>query len=305
MKKIVIIGSSNTDLVVRVEHFPSPGETIIGSDFMTAQGGKGANQAVAVARLGGKALFVARLGRDGFGETTLSALQREGINTRYVTLTDGVASGVATITVDSRGENSIVVASGANALLSPEDIDNAAEDIREAAILLMQLETPMPALIKAAQLAKASGVTVVLNPAPYPKQPLPTELLKNVDIIIPNETEAAYMTGVQVTDDDSALAAIRKMQAMGASNAIITVGQHGAYTIVDDKLVRVPAFEVKAVDTTAAGDTFCGALCVALTKGSTLVKAIRFANKAASISVTRRGAQPSVPTAEEVENFKS
>ena len=299
-KKIVIIGSSNTDLVLRVEHFPQAGETIMGSDFMTAQGGKGANQAVAVARLGGEAVFVARLGSDAFGEVTLAALRSEGIDTRHVALTDGVASGVATITVDSHGENCIVVAGGANLLLSPEDVDKAAADIRSAALLLMQLETPLPALIQAARLAHDSGVRVVLNPAPYPKKPLPAELLQNVDIIIPNETEAAYMTGIQVVDDASALAAIRKMQSMGVKEAIITVGKQGAYTLCDDQLVRVPAVEVKAVDTTAAGDTFCGALCVALTKGMPMADAIRIACKAASISVTRRGAQPSVPTAAEV-----
>ena len=299
-KKIVIIGSSNTDLVVRVEHFPQAGETIMGSDFMTAQGGKGANQAVAVARLGGEAVFVARLGNDAFGEVTLAALRSEGIDTRHVSLTDGVASGVATITVDGNGENCIVVAGGANLLLSPEDVDRATMDIRCAALLLMQLETPLPALIEAARLAHDSGVRVVLNPAPYPKQPLPAELLQNVDIIIPNETEAAYMTGIQVVDDASALAAIRKMQSMGVKEAIITVGKQGAYTLCDHQLVRVPAVEVKAVDTTAAGDTFCGALCVALTKGMPMTEAIRVACKAASISVTRRGAQPSVPTAVEV-----
>ena len=299
-KKIVIVGSSNTDLVLRVEHFPQAGETIMGSDFMTAQGGKGANQAVAVARLGGEAVFVARLGSDAFGEVTLAALRGEGIDTRHVVLTDGVASGVATITVDHNGENCIVVAGGANLLLSPEDVDRATADIRSAALLLMQLETPLPALIHAARLAHDSGVRVVLNPAPYPKKPLPAELLQNVDIIIPNETEAAYMAGIQVVDDASALAAIRKMQSMGVKEAIITVGKQGAYTLCDDQLVRVPAVEVKAVDTTAAGDTFCGALCVALTKGMPMADAIRIACKAASISVTRRGAQPSVPTAAEV-----
>lgn len=164
----------------------------------------------------------------------------------------------------------------------------------------MQLETPLPTLVQAARQAKAAGTLVVLNPAPYPKQPLPEELLQNTDIIIPNETEAAYMTGIDVTDESSALRAIRKIQSMGVANAIITVGSKGAYTMADDQLVNVPAFPVEAVDTTAAGDTFCGALCVALTKGLAMPEAIRMANKAASISVTRRGAQPSVPTAAEV-----
>lgn len=300
--KIVIVGSSNTDLVVRVDHFPKAGETIIGSDFMTAQGGKGANQAVAVARLGGEAVFVARLGNDTFGNATLAALQKEGIDIRHVRLIDDVASGVATITVDSHGENAIVVASGANALLSLQDVHAAADDIRTAAIVLMQLETPLPALIEAARIAKTAGTNVVLNPAPFPKEPLPEELLRNVDIIIPNETEAAQMTGIQVVDDASAYAAIRKMQELGVGTAIITVGSRGAYILDGDELILEPAFSVQAVDTTAAGDTFCGALCVALSKGSDMAEAIRFANKAASISVTRRGAQPSVPYAEEMKN---
>lgn len=300
MKKIVIIGSSNTDLVVSVEHFPQAGETIMGSDFMTAQGGKGANQAVAVARLGGEAVFVARLGNDTFGEVTLAALRHEGIGVRHVTLTDGVATGVATITVDSNGENCIVVAGGANMLLSPEDVKKAAADIQSASLLLMQLETPLPTLIEATRIAHESGVRVVLNPAPYPKEPLPAELLQNVDIIIPNETEAAYMTGIQIIDDDSALAAIRKIHSMGVKEAIITVGKQGAYTLQGDELVRVPAVPVQAVDTTAAGDTFCGALCVALAKDMPMTDAISFACKAASISVTRRGAQPSVPYAHEL-----
>ena len=300
-KKIVIVGSSNTDLTVRVEHFPQPGETIIGHSFMTAQGGKGANQAVAVARLGGEAVFVARLGRDAFGETTLRLLQQEGMDTRHVSLTDGAASGVALIPVDSKGENTIIVASGANALLSVDDIQSAAADIRAAGILLMQLETPVPTLVEAARLAHSNGVMVVLNPAPFPKEPLPKELLENVDLIIPNETEAAYMAGQEVEDDASALAVIRNIQALGVQRVIITVGKRGAYTLDEQgQLVLVPAFPVKAVDTVAAGDTFCGALCVALSKGMTMAQAIRVANKAASIAVTRMGAQPSVPTAKEV-----
>ncbi|MBP3773726.1 MAG: ribokinase [Bacteroidaceae bacterium] len=300
-KKIVIVGSSNTDLVVQVDHFPQPGETIIGHDFMTAQGGKGANQAVAVARLGGEAVFVCRLGRDSFGESTLRLLEKEGLDTRHVKLTDGAASGVALIPVDSKGENTIIVASGANALLSAEDIREAAEDIKEAGILLMQLETPVPTLVEAAKLAHSHGVKVILNPAPFPKEPLPMELLENVDLIIPNETEAAYMAGQQVVDDASALAVIRKIQGLGVQNVIITVGKKGAYTLDEQgELVLVPAFVVKAVDTTAAGDTFCGALCVALAKGMSMAESLRMANKAASISVTRMGAQPSVPTEKEV-----
>ena len=299
--KIVIVGSSNTDMMVKVDHFPLPGETLIGNHFMTAQGGKGANQAVAVARLGGDATFVCCLGDDAFGNQSLALLKKEGMNTKHVRLIKGASSGVALIPVDKNGENTIIVASGANAMLSVDDIKAAEEDIKNAGILLMQLETPIPALIYAAKIAHANGVKVILNPAPFPKDPLPKELLENVDIIIPNETEAAYMVGEQITDDASALSVIRKIQAKGVSTVIVTVGKLGAYTTDEqDKLVLVPAFPVKAVDTVAAGDTFCGGLCVALAKGYSLADAIKVGNKAASIAVTREGAQPSVPTAEEV-----
>lgn len=299
-KKIVVVGSSNTDLTVKVDHFPLPGETLIGDNFITAQGGKGANQAVAVARLGGDASFVCCLGDDAFGNQSLELLKKEGMDTRHIRLIKGASSGVALIPVDKKGENTIIVASGANAMLSVDDIKKAEQDIKDAGILLMQLETPIPALIHAARIAHENGVKVILNPAPFPKNPLPQELLENIDIIIPNETEAAYMAGEQITDEQSALSVIRKIQDLGVGNVIVTVGSKGAYTLEDSKLINVPAFPVKAVDTVAAGDTFCGAFCVALSKGFSMSDAIRIGNKAASIAVTRIGAQPSVPTREEV-----
>lgn len=299
-KKIVVVGSSNTDMTIKVDHLPLPGETIIGHDFMTNQGGKGANQAVAVARLGGDTVFVARLGDDSFGAETLHHLKAEGMDTTYVKLTPGASSGVALIPVDAKGENNIIVASGANALLSVADIKEAEAEIKNAGILLMQLETPISTLEYAAQTAHAAGVKVVLNPAPFPKDGLPTEFLKDVDIITPNETEAAAMSGITISDEATALQAIQKIQATGVETVIITVGKLGAYTSIDGKLVRVPTFEAKAVDTVAAGDTFCGGFCVALNKGFSLIDAIRTGNKAASIAVTRIGAQQSVPKAKEV-----
>ena len=222
------------------------------------------------------------------------------MDTTHVRMIEGAASGVALIPVDKNGENTIIVASGANALLSEEDIKAAEEDIKEAGILLMQLETPLPALIAAARIAHENGVKVVLNPAPFPQDPLPADLLSHVDIIIPNETEAAYMTGVQVTNLESAGKAIKAIQSMGIEQVVITAGKDGAYTCKDNEIILVPSFPVKAVDTVAAGDTFCGALCVALTKGFAWEDAIRVGNKAASIAVTRVGAQPSVPTSQEV-----
>ncbi|MDD4760663.1 MAG: ribokinase [Bacteroidaceae bacterium] len=300
MKKIVVIGSCNTDMVIKVAHLPLPGETIIGHDFMTNQGGKGANQAVAVARMGGETLFIARLGDDGFGRQSLSLLNEEGIDTRFVTLTKETPTGVALIPVDEKGENSIIVASGANALLSENDVNAAQTEICQAKILLMQLETPVQTLSCAAEMAHQHGVTVILNPAPFPEKSLPAELLRNVDLIILNETEAAAMSGVEVKDADSALQAIRRIRELGVKQVIITAGGSGAYTEEKGKLIHVPAFNAEVIDTTAAGDTFCGALCVALSRNYEYSEAISIANKAASISVTRMGAWRSIPFAAEV-----
>jgi len=294
-KKIVILGSCNTDLVIKVRHFPLPGETIIGSDFMTNQGGKGANQAVSVARMGGNALFIAKVGNDSFGKNSIEALNAEGIDTRYCYMTNDAPTGVAMIDVDEQGENTIIVASGANALLSPGDVENAREEIENAEILLMQLETPLPTLMYAAEIAHKAGVTVVLNPAPFPNNPLPEDFLKNIDIITPNETEAEYMSGIHATDTDSALKAIAKIKELGVSKVVITAGAAGAYMEENGKAICVPTRKTKVIDTTAAGDTFCGALCVSLSEEKNLEESISFANKAASITVTRMGAWQSIP----------
>ena len=302
-KRIIVVGSCNTDMVIRVDHFPLPGETIIGHDFITNQGGKGANQAVAVRRLGGEIAFVARVGNDDFGTKSLRLLTEEGIDTSCVRLTDGVSTGVALIPVDDNGENSIIVSSGANALLSSADIEAAESLFEGASILLMQLETPVPTLITAARLAKKYGAKVVLNPAPYPKEPLPKKLLELVDIITPNETEAAGMSLVKVTDEETAFEAICEIQKQGVGNVIITAGAAGAYTSIEGKLIHIPTMKTKVVDTTAAGDTFCGALCVALSRGADLAEAICFANRAASLSVTRIGAWMSIPYERELETI--
>ena len=288
-KKIIVVGSCNTDMVIRCDHLPLPGETIIGHDFITNQGGKGANQAVAVKRLGGDTAFVARLGNDDFGAKSLRLLTEEGIDTSCVRLTDGVSTGVALIPVDDSGENSIIVSSGANAMLSPADIGAAEPLFEDAAILLMQLETPIPTLISAAKLAKRHGATVVLNPAPYPKEALPDELLQLVDIITPNETEATGMSGIKVTGEETAINAIGEIKKQGVDKVIITAGAAGAYTEIDGKLTRIPAVKTDVVD------TFCGALCVALSRGADIADAIAYANKAASLSVTRIGAWMSIP----------
>lgn len=303
MKKIVVVGSSNTDMVIRCDRMPRPGETVLGGEFMMNHGGKGANQAVAAAKLGGDVTFIAKVGNDIFGGQTIEMLKGHGIDTRYVSVSDTEPSGVALINVDAKGENSISVASGANGVLSPTDIDAAREVINEADVLIAQLETPVETIIHAAKLAKSCGVKVVLNPAPAPTTPLPDELLENVDILIPNTTEAEIISGVAITDATSEFAAVEAISKKGVKTIIITLGSKGALICKDNTYTEVPSFKVKAVDTTAAGDTFCGAFCVALTEGASLEEAVLFGNKAASISVTRPGAQQSTPTRREVDTM--
>lgn len=306
MKKrsnIIVIGSSNTDMVIRCERLPGPGETVLGGEFMMNRGGKGANQAVAAARLGGSVSFVAELGDDLFGRKTVSDLAKLGVDTSYVVLTPASPSGVALINVDARGENSITVASGANALLDKAAIDAAADVIEAAEVMLLQLETPIETISYAAAVAKSYGVKVVLNPAPAPSVPLPDELLKNIDILIPNKTEAEIISGVRIMDSESERHAIETIASKGIGVTIITLGSKGALLCVDAECVEVASPVVEAVDTTGAGDTFCGALCVALTEGKELVDAVKFANCAAAISVTRKGAQQSIPSRSEVDDF--
>lgn len=300
-KRIIVVGSSNTDMVVRTARMPKPGETLLGGVFMMNQGGKGANQAVAAAKLGGDTLFIAKIGDDIFGRETLLLLEKEGIDIRHVSFSAEHASGVALIEVDDTGENSIVVASGANADLSPEDIEAADDEFAGAAVMIVQLETPIETVEKAIETAHAHGVTVVLNPAPAPKTPLRPEILAMVDYIIPNKSEAEAISGVEITDDESMMKAVAEIQRLGVPNVIFTLGSKGALLCTGGKSTLIPSFKVKAVDTTAAGDTFCGALCVGLAEGTSLLEAIEFANKAASITVTRPGAQQAIPYRSEVQ----
>lgn len=300
-KKIVVVGSSNTDMVVHCPHLPKPGETVLGNDFAMNFGGKGANQAVAAAKLGGDVSFIAKLGEDVFGKHTLEMFKTIGIDTRNVTMSKEHPSGVALINIDACAENSISVAPGANMALSEADIDNARDVISQASVLLMQLETPIPTILYAAKMAKSYGVTVILNPAPAPASALPDELLRNVDIIIPNKTEAEIISGVSITDEASEMEAIREIDRKGVGVTIVTLGSKGALVCEKGECCEVPSIKVKAVDTTAAGDTFCGAFCVALTEGKTLKEAVKFGNRAAAISVTRHGAQKSTPTRSELD----
>jgi ribokinase len=302
-KSIVVIGSSNTDLIIRVPRIPRAGETLLGGEFMSAAGGKGANQAVGAARAGGKVALIARVGVDAFGDRAITGLRRDGINVSRVFRDRRAASGVALIFVAKDGENSIAVAGGANAKLSPADVRKAAGVIRSAALLVAQLETPLATVSTAVRLAVKAGVQVILNPAPA--QPLPNQLLKLISILTPNETEAELLTGIRVTDQAAAARACAKLRARGVRTVILTLGARGAYLADVSGQFLVPGFKVKAVDSTAAGDIFNGALSVALAEGKNLSEAVRFANAAAALSVTKLGAQPSAPTRIEIERFLS
>ena len=297
-RKILVVGSSNTDMVIKTQNFPAPGETILGGKFLMNAGGKGANQAVAAARLGGLVTFVGKIGYDIFGKKAVQLLENEGINVDYVALDKDNPSGVALITVDQNGENSIVVAPGSNGTLSPTDFEKAIPELDDSELVLMQLEIPIPTVEYIARMANQKGKKVILNPAPAAK--LSDELLKNLYLITPNETEAELLTGIQVSDEKSALEAAGYLHAKGVEIVIITMGSSGAFILANGKYETIKAPKVKAIDTTAAGDTFNGALAVALSEGKNLQESVTFANKAAAISVTRVGAQTSVPYRSEI-----
>ena len=300
-QKILVVGSSNTDMVIQTEHLPRPGETVLGGTFFMNPGGKGANQAVAVARLGGQITFICKTGSDIFGHQAHQLFEEEGINTSYVLSDSKNPSGVALITVDSRAENCIAVASGANMNLSPEDLRRAKEAISEADIILMQLEIPIETVEYVARVANEQGKKVILNPAPA--QPLSPELIRDLYLITPNETEAEMISGVTITDDESAVEAARKIAALGVDNVVITLGARGALVHNAETNEFVDGYKVNAIDTTAAGDIFNGALAVALAENRSLIDAVRFACKTSAISVTRVGAQSSAPYRTEVDIF--
>lgn len=298
MKKIIVIGSSNVDMVVRTSHLPAPGETILGGEFFMNQGGKGANQTVAIKRLGGNLIFMAKLGNDVLGRQSVGYFKKEGIDTRYIALDEDSASGVALISVDDHAENSIVVASGANMLLNEQDVDKMLEEMCEGDILLMQLEIPLQTVEYAARKAFGKGVKVVLNPAPA--RSLPKELFRHLYMVTPNRIEAEMLTGIKIANDADVEKVAEEICAMGVKNVIITLGSKGCLIREEGVSYRIDAFKVEPVDTTAAGDTFNGALCVGLSEGLDLKQAAVMASKASSIAVTRMGAQSSIPYREEL-----
>ncbi len=299
--KIAIVGSLNMDLVVRAPHMPIPGETVIGSDFRTIPGGKGANQAVAAARLGAEVTMIGRVGDDDFGRAQLRNLGELGIDATHVIVDPEAATGIALITLDASGQNSIVLAPGANMRLTKEDINAARGAIVQSDVLVLQLENPLEVVAYAIDIAYAAGVKVFLNPAPA--QPVPKEALAKLDYLIPNESETALLTGIEVADLDGAKEAAERLREQGVGTAILTLGARGAFLASAEESVHVPGYKVEVVDTTAAGDAFVGGLAVALAQGQNLVEAVRYANAAGALAVTRLGAQPSLPTRQEVEEF--
>lgn len=299
-KKIVVVGSSNVDLIIKGDKIPKHGETVLGGTFYKAAGGKGANQAVAASRAGGEVSFISCVGNE-YGEESIEGFRKDGINVDYVKKDPDVATGIALILVDKNGENSISVASGANLSLNVSDIQKAQQIIKEADVLLMQLEIPIEVVEEAAKIAFSAGVKTILNPAPA--KPLSDKLLKCVTILTPNESETELLTGTEVKNETDAINAASKILAKGVEVVIITIGSKGALLATKDETKIISGHKVEAKDTTAAGDVFNGALALAIAENKSLDEAIQFANAAAAVSVTRMGAQPSAPKREEIEDM--
>ena len=299
--KVVVVGSSNTDMVVKTPRIPAPGETVLGDNFVMAAGGKGANQAVAAARLGAETFFVARVGNDVFGDRAIASIGTAGVNTRYILKDDRAPSGVALISVDVNGQNSIVVASGANAKLTPADVDNAREVFEQCDVVVLQLEIPIDTVGRAIALARELDKIVVLNPAPA--MIFPDYFLRGVDVLIPNEVEAGMLVGKKLDEHFTAVDAAKVLLERGVGSVVVTLGPRGSVAVTHDRVQQIPPRRVNAVDTTAAGDCFTGGLATALAEGKELGQAVYFANAAAALSVTLLGAQTSMPDRAQVEAF--
>ena len=301
MKNICVIGSLNMDLVVNVDKMPKPGQTIIGSNFKEVPGGKGANQAVAMARLNGNVSMIGKVGEDGFGQTLINSLKNDKVDTTYIKTTKG-ATGVALITVDNNAQNSIVVSPGANFEVKEEDIDNNIEAIKNSDIVVLQLETPLNTIKYALKKSKELNKYTILNPAPALK--LDDEIIKNVDLLTPNETELEIISGVNIETEEDIQKAAQIMIEKGVKELIVTLGSKGSLYINKEKSIFKKAYKVEAVDTTAAGDSYTAALAVALSKDKNIKEAMDFASKVGALSVLKEGAQSSLPTLEDVENFR-
>lgn len=299
--RVVVIGSSNTDMVVKAARIPQPGETVLGGEFVMVPGGKGANQAVAAARLGAEVTLVARLGDDLFGEASLRNFHEAGIRTEAVARDRETASGVALILVDAGGENAIAVAPGANARLTPADVDRAEDAIRAADVVVLQLEVPMATVLHALRLAKRHGRRVILNPAPA--APVPEEAFGLIDILTPNETEAEMLLGGGAAGLAGIAPTAEALRAKGVDTVIVTMGREGVFVVHSGGSFHVAGRHVEAVDTTAAGDALTGALACGLAEGREMTAALEFATAAAALSVTRMGAQSSLPDRAAVEAF--
>lgn len=301
MKNICVIGSLNMDLVVNVDTMPKPGQTIIGSNFKEVPGGKGANQAVAMARLNGNVSMIGKVGEDGFGQTLINSLKNDKVDTTYIQTSKG-ATGVALITVDKNAQNSIVVSPGANFEVKEDDIDNNIEAIKNSDIVVLQLETPLNTIKYALNKAKELNKYTILNPAPAVK--LDDEIIKNVDLLTPNETELEIISGVSIETEEDIQKAAQIMIEKGVKELIVTLGSKGSLYITKEKSMFKKAYKVEAVDTTAAGDSYTGALAVALSQDKNIEDAMDFASKVGALSVLKEGAQSSLPTLEDVKNFR-
>jgi ribokinase len=305
LRKILVAGSINMDIVAKTPRIPAIGETILGESWRTIPGGKGANQAVAAAKSGGQVSLIGRVGQDEFGETLRHNLEIAGVNTAMVRKTAEAPSGVALITVDENGNNNIVVIPGANGLVSVADLGEFESAFKEAAILMLQLEIPWETVAHAISLARANGVKIILDPAPAPLKPPAPNWLNGIDILTPNQVEAELITGIQVNDSLSAQKAAQIIREQGVAIPLIKLGADGVLVYHENNFHHIPGYKVKAVDTTAAGDSFAGGLATALAEGKPLLDAVRFANATGALSTTKLGAQSSIPCRAEIEELLS
>ncbi|MEM3060945.1 MAG: ribokinase [Candidatus Bathyarchaeia archaeon] len=299
--RIVVVGSIHMDFTILVDSLPKTGETVIGKSFKMSPGGKGANQAVAAAKLGSEAYMVGRVGNDYLGNLLIESMSKSGVNVDFVKKDPSTHSGLAFITVDPRGKNTISVAPGADLTISNEDVEGAMDAIKQADIMLLQLEIPLEIVTQAAEIAFRNDLKVILNPAPY--RPLPKKLLKNIFILTPNEVEVGMMSKIGIKSSKDVVEAGKKLIGMGIEKIVITLGDKGAMLVSKERVLRFPAIKVKALDTTGAGDAFNGALAVALAEGKGIEEAIRFANFAGALTTMKVGAQEALPGRKEVEEL--